>query len=45
MLHGRCPGVQLVGPVEGNRGDPVGYVILRFLVWHGEADYIQWQPR
>ena len=45
VLHCRCPSIQFIGAVERNRRDSVSYVILRFLVWHGEADYIQWQPR
>ena len=41
LFHHGGPGIQLIRPVKRNRRDPVGYVILRFLVWHDEPDYIQ----
>jgi acetyl-CoA acetyltransferase len=33
-----------LNPIQRNGGDPVGHVVQRFLIWHSEPDYIQWQP-
>ncbi len=33
--------LSLSGTVERNRGNAVGHLIQRFLIWHSEANYIQ----
>ncbi len=44
-VHDGRPCIQFIRPVQRKGGHSVGYVVQRFLIWHGEPDYIQWRPR